>query len=329
MEKKCYAASAETISVIVPVYGVENYLPACIDSILAQTHEDFQLILVDDGSPDRCGEICDEYAAKDSRIVVIHQENGGLSAARNTGIDWVFDNSESRWLNFVDSDDIVSPIYLETLYSHAVENDADISVTGLYYFPDGKDLESIPEEIVSVSVAEGKECCRELMAGQGFFMCVACGKLFRREMFRTVRFPVGRVHEDEAVAPYLLYNARKVAVIRSWLYGYRQRAGSIMQKPFSRKKFDFVVSLDEHIRYFRDCGDAEFIERAVKRKRISWAEIVLSAHKSGAMEEVPAEFRMPLWKAYGITLADTLRRGGVKFLLERMGNLFRKIVGKR
>ena len=157
MEKKYYAASAETISVIVPVYGVENYLPACIDSILAQTHEDFQLILVDDGSPDRCGAICDEYAAKDSRIVVIHQENGGLSAARNTGIDWVFDNSESRWLNFIDSDDIVSPVYLETLYRCAAQNDADITVTGIHNFPDGQGLENAPDNVVSVRNMTGME----------------------------------------------------------------------------------------------------------------------------------------------------------------------------
>lgn len=122
MEKMNNMTSAETISVIVPVYKVEEYLPACIESILAQTHEDFQLILVDDGSPDRCGAICDEYAAKDNRIVVIHQENAGVSAARNAGLDWVFANSESRWLNFIDSDDVVSPVYLETLYRHAVTN---------------------------------------------------------------------------------------------------------------------------------------------------------------------------------------------------------------
>ena len=329
MEKRNNTSSAETISVIVPVYKVEAYLPACIDSILSQTHRDFQLILVDDGSPDRCGEICDEYAAKDSRILVIHQENGGLSAARNAGIDWVFANSESRWLNFIDSDDLVSPVYLETLYRHAVEHDADISVTGLHYFPDEKDDVMIPDTVVSVGVKDGKECCRELMTNQGFFLCVACGKLFRREMFASVRFPVGRIHEDEAVAPYLLYRARNVAIIRSWLYGYRQRAGSIMHKAFSRKRFDFLVSLDEHIQYFQGCRDEEFIKLAMKRRAVSWADIVLEVRKCRAMDQIPDEYRMPLWKAYYITLADTLCRGGVKFVLERLGNLARKIIKKR
>ena len=107
------------ISVIVPVYKVEPYLRRCVDSILAQTFTDFELILVDDGSPDNSGAICDEYAQKDARVHVIHQENGGLSAARNAGIDWVFAHSDSQWLTFVDSDDWVHPEYLERLY-HAV-----------------------------------------------------------------------------------------------------------------------------------------------------------------------------------------------------------------
>ena len=105
------------ISVIVPVYNVEKYLHRCVDSILAQTFTDFELILVDDGSPDNCGKICDEYAEKDSRIHVIHKVNGGLSDARNAGLDWAFANSNSEWVTFIDSDDWVDKYYLEYLYN--------------------------------------------------------------------------------------------------------------------------------------------------------------------------------------------------------------------
>ena len=114
-----------TISVIVPVYKVEPYLHRCVDSILAQSFQDFELILVDDGSPDRCGVICDEYAQKDSRVRVIHQQNGGLSAARNAGIDLVLADSESQWLSFVDSDDWIHPLYLELLERAVRESGAD------------------------------------------------------------------------------------------------------------------------------------------------------------------------------------------------------------
>ena len=123
-----------TISVIVPVYKVEKYIHRCVDSILNQTFSDFELILVDDGSPDNCGAICDEYAAKDSRVVVIHQENGGLSAARNAGIDWAFANSDSQWLSFIDSDDWVHPEYLQKLLDTAVNNSAEVAFCTLTAF---------------------------------------------------------------------------------------------------------------------------------------------------------------------------------------------------
>ena len=116
------------ISVIVPVYKVEDCLNRCVDSILKQSFSDFELILIDDGSPDQCGAICDEYAKKDNRIVVIHQNNGGLSAARNAGIDWAFANSQSEWLTFIDSDDWVHPEYLERLLNAAITQNVSISV---------------------------------------------------------------------------------------------------------------------------------------------------------------------------------------------------------
>ena len=116
------------ISVIVPVYKVEPYLRRCVDSILAQTFSDIEVILVDDGSPDGCPAICDEYARLDKRVKVIHQKNGGLSAARNAGLDWVFANSDSQWISFVDSDDWVHPQFLEYLYRAIVDYNVKISV---------------------------------------------------------------------------------------------------------------------------------------------------------------------------------------------------------
>lgn len=118
------------LSIIVPVYNTEKYLNRCIDSILAQTFMDFELILVDDGSPDNCGAICDENAAKDSRVHVIHQENCGQSAARNAGIDWVFAHSDSKWISLVDSDDWVHPQMLERLYHAVLEHNVKVSICG-------------------------------------------------------------------------------------------------------------------------------------------------------------------------------------------------------
>ena len=120
------------ISVIVPVYKVEEFLSRCVDSILCQSYPDFEVILVDDGSPDCSGQMCEDYARQDSRIHVIHQENGGLAAARNSGIDWTFAHSDSRWLAVVDSDDWVHPDFLKVLYETAEQTLCKISVCDFF-----------------------------------------------------------------------------------------------------------------------------------------------------------------------------------------------------
>ena len=182
-----------SISVIVPVYKVEPYLRRCADSILAQTFEDFDLILVDDGSPDRCGEICEEYAKNDSRVHVIHQQNGGLSAARNSGIDWAFANSDSQWLAFVDSDDWVHPKFLETLYAAVRETGSLISACGLYR-TEGQGFSEIMDFSVHSMTADDYYCSREIHGG---LTAVAWNKLYHKSLFEALRYPHGKLHEDE------------------------------------------------------------------------------------------------------------------------------------
>ena len=149
------------ISVIVPVYKVEAFLHRCVDSILCQSFSDFELILVDDGSPDSCGQICEAYAAKDSRIRVIHQKNGGLSAARNTGIDWVMANSGSHWLAFVDSDDWVHPDFLQTLYTAAEQTLSKISACG-FFRTEGEDF---PEQnFILVFLSLNVTCMKDFVS---------------------------------------------------------------------------------------------------------------------------------------------------------------------
>ena len=179
------------ISVIVPIYKVEKYLHRCIDSVLAQTFTDFELILVDDGSPDNCGKICDEYAEKDNRIHVIHKENGGLSDARNAGIDWAFANSDSEWITFIDSDDWIHPKYLETLYNAVKETGCEISICGYEETTgDSPKVDDINLQAVIVST-EDFFCEHNVNA------VVAWGKLYKKELFREIRYPVGKLHEDE------------------------------------------------------------------------------------------------------------------------------------
>ena len=237
------------ISVIVPVYKVEAYLPACVDSILAQTFSDFELILVDDGSPDACGAICDSYAHMDSRIRVVHQKNGGLSAARNAGLDAAI----GKYVTFVDSDDVIMQDYLRELYLAITKNDAEVACCKFQNFegdkPDAESTESISE--IHIKVMTGHEAVLSIYNATGEVNVNAYGKLFMVTLFCGKRFPVGKLHEDQALIPIVLCEAEAVAAADVRGYFYRQRPGSIMQKAFSQKRFDNLEGIDGCINYFR------------------------------------------------------------------------------
>lgn len=228
------------ISVIVPVYKVEPYIHRCVDSILAQTFQDFELILVDDGSPDSCDSICDSYAVKDHRIHVIHQKNGGLSAARNTGIDWVFENSDSQWLTFVDSDDWIHEKYLESLLEAARQNDCQMSACYAYR-TGGADF---PEEMLDVKqcVSANDYYCGEVSGNVG---STAWGKLYARELFETLRYPVGKLHEDEFTTYKAVYQSGKVAVVPAHMYAYYQNPAGIIRSKWNPRRMDGIQAVEE------------------------------------------------------------------------------------
>ena len=316
------------ISVIVPVYKVEPYLHCCIDSILAQTFRDFELILVDDGSPDNCGTICDEYAEKDDRIVVIHQENGGLSAARNTGIDWVFANSDSEWITFVDSDDYIPSEYLERLQSKVTDN-VDIVSTFGEYFEKQEEIKDISCVVHEVYTMTGREACLSLFLVDGRITVPAWGKLFRRELFRELRFPVGKIHEDEALIPSLLYLADTVVSLRAWMYGYRQNPMGIMLSKFSIKRFDIVDAGDQCMAFFKKNGDTELRELAEKRKKSRWSSCIVKAWQSGIYHDIPTKYKMPLLKAFCYLLVETIQSADKNMMIQRVHHMFKNYTDKK
>lgn len=248
------------ISVIVPVYKVERYICRCVDSILDQTFSDFELILVDDGSPDHCGEICDAYAAKDSRIHVIHQENGGLSAARNAGIDWMLSNSDSRWVTFIDSDDWIHPDMLSALYDAAVKENVKVSICG-HINTEGETPEVQPKPY-KVTVYSPED----------FLTSIACAKLYDRDCFETIRYPVGKVHEDEFTTYRILFQQDRLAVIDAHLYFYFQNANSIMGSPWSPKRLVSVEARKEQTDYFKKHG----FKRAYSVTAIDYAGTIMN-----------------------------------------------------
>lgn len=233
------------ISVVVPVYKVEPYLRRCVDSIIGQTFKDFELILIDDGSPDKCGEICDEYAKKDSRVVVIHQKNGGLSAARNAGIDWVFANSKSEFIGFIDSDDWVSENYLEELHKGCQR--CDIACVNLMQTSGDNSSAHIGEVVWDYLPPDIYWQCRMLPMS-------AWGKLFKRELWSNIRFPVGKIHEDEYAIPGVLFSCRQIASTDAKLYYYFSRSDSIIGKSYSVKRLDVIAAVVAQINMFSDMG---------------------------------------------------------------------------
>ncbi len=235
------------ISVIVPVYKVEPYLRRCVDSILAQTFTDFELILVDDGSPDGCPAICDEYAEKDSRVVVIHQANGGLSAARNAGIDWVFANSDSKWITFVDSDDWIHINNLKWLWNANVEKKTAISMAQLLPTSDYVKDEIYEPSGINVKTSEDIWCSVP-------FHVSACCKLYSRDLWKGIRFPVGKLHEDTYTTYKVIFAAKTASLIAIPLYYCYNNPNSITRSLWNPKRLDVIDALSEQILYFYSHG---------------------------------------------------------------------------
>ena len=209
------------ISIIVPVYKVEKYLVKCVNSILNQTFSEFELILVDDGSPDECPKMCDELAQKDSRIKVLHKENGGLSDARNAGIEV----ATGDYLGFVDSDDYIAPDMYEKLYGLITENGCDVAVCGAVVVKEDEEAEYTDSD--EVLVLDRNEALHEMIQKR-LFAVNTWNKLYKKELFREIRFPKGMLYEDLATTYKLITEAKKVCYSPMKKYAYLQRQGSIM-----------------------------------------------------------------------------------------------------
>ena len=236
------------ISVIVPVYNTQKFIHNCVNSILFQTFRDFELILVDDGSPDNCPAICDECAAKDNRVRVIHQKNQGQAAARNRGAA----EALGQWVCFVDSDDLIHPQMLEHLYAAARETGANITACNAL------EAEELPENFGDnrnpsfTALATEEQGLFAVHAEWGYCYWVVWGKLIRREILLQYPMVEGRIYEDNAVVFRWLYEARTVAYTPSQYYFYRVNPEGTTKNGFSLKHLDWLWALEEQIRFYRE-----------------------------------------------------------------------------
>lgn len=222
------------VSIIVPVYRVEKYINRCIDSVLRQTYNNFELILVDDGSPDNCGNICDGYANMDMRIKVIHKKNGGLSSARNAGIDV----AKGDYITFLDSDDVIENQFIEKLLSLCKQNQAQIAIMRMMKVSaDFDEKEFTPPSKNDKIEVLSPEKAIEYSLLQKEYTCCAPGKLYENKIFKEIRFPEGRLSEDLATCHLFLDTAKQVVYSHEIGYYYRQHGQSIMHN-FKKERLD-------------------------------------------------------------------------------------------
>ena len=227
------------ISVVIPVYNVEKYLKRCLDSVLSQTYRQTEIIVVDDGSKDGSGKICDKYKKKDARIKVFHKSNGGLSDARNFGMT----KATGKYITFVDSDDCLDENFLSCLYGAIKRYDADIATCGEIQF-EALELPKTKLEQGGIKVMSSDEALEKMLYQTELYNS-AWGKLYKRALLDGIEYPVGKIYEDVGTTYKILLRAKKVAVCKSKLYFYFQRKDAISKRAFSESTLDMIEMVEQ------------------------------------------------------------------------------------
>ncbi len=259
------------VSVIVPVYNVEKYLPTCIESILKQSYKDYELILVDDGSTDACPQICDTYAKKYSFISVVHKKNGGLSEARNVGMEV----ANGDYVTFIDSDDYIHPFYLEYLVCGIIDKNADISIVGFKSVYDSQSIEFVNKSDIKIQIMDNERAL-SLILRQIVHDVSAWGILLPLALAKKYPYPVGKYYEDLYTTYKYYLSSKQVAVIRYPLYYYLQREGSIMNVQDERF-FDLVEASKLLV---EECSINPLLKKAASSKMFSnYCRLILTMPK--------------------------------------------------
>lgn len=233
------------ISVIVPVYNVEKYLDKCVESLIKQTFQDIEILLIDDGSTDSSGAICDKWEIQDARVRAIHKENGGLSDARNRGIQ----EAVGTYIGFIDSDDYVTPEMYEILYHNLKKEDADVAYCGMYHcYANGIVTR---KDTTSYLVVDAKEAVR-LMLDSRMISVTIPNRLYKKSLFDQVRFPYGKVSEDVFVAVELMLQTKRAVIDMRPQYYYVHREGSISTKPYTPKDMNAVEGYEKNLKLVQE-----------------------------------------------------------------------------
>ena len=281
------------ISVVVPVYNVEHYLKKCVDSICHQTYRNLEIILVDDGSTDCSGSLCAEFATSDSRIRVIHKSNGGLSDARNAGMEL----ASGEWWMFVDSDDYIAPDTAETLLLAAVENHCEIAVCNMMrIYEDGK-REPFYCPVTEPTIWAGEQRFETLRQPS------VCNKLFRADLFKELRFPKRKFYEDTFVYHVLAHRANRIALTGLSGYYYLSRRESILgHSQFTDRYFDYVEAIHERAMFLFNHGVSRYGEEAC----LSLYAAIVNSTKNIRKTPQNAEYFQKMWEWYELAYRNLM-----------------------
>lgn len=297
------------VSIITPVYNTEKLLPRCLNSILSQTFSDFELILVNDGSKDGSGALCETYADRDSRIHVIHQENSGVSVARNTALDWVNANSDSRWILFVDSDDWVHPQILETLLQLNQTYGTKVSACGYLETSDGT-LSVSPEQL-----APELWDARDFYYQQDVLGTVPWGKLYAKECFAEIRYPAGMYFDDEFVTYRIVLAQKQIPMVIAPMYGYYINPEGLTKRPWIGRRLDVWKAYEQQIQFFETFGDERLLRRRYREYIDNSYAQLLAAQSAPNAAQLTKEIRF-IKKSMRALFRRASRKGYVEFWMD-------------
>lgn len=322
-------SDTELISVIIPVYNVKDYLDRCIKSVLGQTYSDLEIILVDDGSTDGSSEICDHYVGSDSRVKVIHRENGGLSEARNTALD----HMKGAYLTFVDSDDFIHREAIERFYSVAKRFDADLIDCRMEYGCGSVFTAEDLDSEVQALVLEGSDVYFSIFARKHRKrMIPSCSKLYRSSVFQDIRFPAGKIHEDEFVIHHVLGQCKRIVLIEDKLYYHYTREGSIGTSKYSLRSLDALEAMEDRRNYFEKMGDSRLLFLCYKDylRRLQFHYYSVKKHlphERDIAEKIRDDYKTIYRQSYKKMNADERIRYGLFLILPGINKHLRQMGG--
>lgn len=300
------------ISVIVPVYNIETVVERCIKSIVEQSYKNLEIILVDDGSTDNSANICDEWGKKDSRIKVVHKINGGLSDARNSGLDV----ASGEYISFIDGDDFIDKDMYKNMIYYIIKYDCDICICGMCKTENGQEFVTRPYnyENKEFTILDSESGIKEVLSDK--IDVSSCNKLYKRNIFWKVRFPYGRTNEDFAIVYKLFFFSKKIIVINKNYYKYVQRDGSITTTKFNERQFDKFYNCIEML---------EFIKSNISNLTM-YAEKYLWYQTFCLLKTLYVKKIFENYKDYGIELRETLQKDLNKILNSKVISFKEKII---